>query len=82
MAITVQTTGWVGLGFNSIGSMVGADIFMAWVCGGSFSRTGKLGQCLTFHLACLYHDQSMPFLSSQTVPFASKTVIQTDLNVH
>ena len=35
MGITAQTTGWLGLGLNAIGSMVGADIFIAWVRSGA-----------------------------------------------
>ena len=29
--ITVSTTGWVGLGFNTAPSMAGADMYTGWI---------------------------------------------------
>ena len=40
--LTVLTNGWVGLGFNSKGSMVGADIVVGWIKDGeTFFTVGK-----------------------------------------
>ena len=29
--VTANTTGWIGLGFNSLPSMIGADMYTGWV---------------------------------------------------